>query len=32
MDQTYMASLCHQGLLGGGLFLDDVIIPGDGFL
>ena len=23
MDQTYMASLCHQGLLGGGLFLDD---------
>lgn len=23
MDKTYMASLCHQGLLGGGLFLDD---------
>ena len=23
MEKTYIASLCHQGLLGGGLFLDD---------
>ena len=23
MEKTYVASLCYQGLLGGGLFLDD---------
>ena len=23
MEKTYLASLCYQGLLGGGLFLDD---------
>ena len=23
MNKTYVASLCYQGLLGGGLFLDD---------